>query len=76
MKTASKYILAMALAAIASYTMARPVAHHSGSEWSQSVHIPACEANQNLEIIWPATPNGHITIECNNLADFPLSNTL
>lgn len=40
---------------------------HPPREWKLTVKIPPCSPRQNLELIWPKTFGGTVTIECNNL---------
>lgn len=38
----------------------------NGSEWKQTVSIPTCRVDQNMEVIYPQPFNGTVTIECND----------
>lgn len=43
------------------------VARH-GSEWVETITVPPCSYTaQNIEVIYPPTFNGTVTIECSDL---------
>lgn len=66
-----KILLAICFATLigmfAGYTAASPRVTHSKSEWVETVKTPPCPSIQNIEVIFPAQPNGAVTIECNVL---------
>jgi len=60
------YALAISLGSLVTVALVRPSVSHSGQEWTMRVSVPPCKAVQNVQVIWPAKPNGAIQIECDN----------
>lgn len=52
---------------LGSVYIAWPKSKHNGNEWTKTIEIPDCSANQNMEVIYPQPFNGTVIIECNNI---------
>lgn len=64
--TVALYAVGYTAALLTGYIIAKPHTTYTGNEWSMRVAVPPCAAVQNVQVIWPAQPNGAITIECDN----------
>lgn len=69
-----KYLTAAALALFCFTTVRLLIQSHvthCGGEWARSVQVPPCRADQNIEVIYPASyaagASTIVTIECNDM---------